>query len=231
MDSRGETILLHIPSGTYLGLDRSAARIVELLNEDPDPAHAASSLSEQFEIPYALALRDVSAVVASVHGMAAPRTSRGRRPTVAGVRIVSRAWWRLSWRYRLATMRATFIVIVIEVGLKCTDVARLSHWMRIPLATDDAPPPAPAPDDLSGLTESELRAYWSIYWVMARWLYDGTCLRRALAFGWSLRSRHPALRLGMIDEGGAIAHAWIEVEGRAFNSQPLTSTFTSRSTY
>ena len=47
----GDSVLLHIPSGTYLGLDRSAARIVELLNQDPDPGYAASVLSERFGIP------------------------------------------------------------------------------------------------------------------------------------------------------------------------------------
>jgi hypothetical protein len=120
--------------------------------------------------------------------------------------------------------------VAVEIGLKCTDITRLARWMGVPLATDTVAPPAIGPDDLSILTERERRLHWAVYWVMARWLYDGTCLRRALAFGWILRRRAPVLRLGMLDDQGTLAHAWIEVEGRAFNSQPVTSTFATRIT-
>jgi coenzyme PQQ synthesis protein D (PqqD)/transglutaminase superfamily protein len=229
MDSRGEVILLHIPSGTYLGLDATAARIVELLNEDPDPSSVASALSEQFGIPYAQAFGDVGLVLASINGMAAPRIGRGRRPTWAGIRLVTRSWWRQSWRYRLVTVQVTAVVVFIEFGLRITNVARLARWMHIPLATNVAIPPEPVPDDLNVLTERERRAYWAVNWVMDRWLYDGTCLRRALTYGWFLRGRHPVLRLGMIDEGEAVAHAWIEVEGRTFGSQRVTGTFATKS--
>jgi hypothetical protein len=225
VDAAGDTILLHIPTGTYLGLDRTAARIVELLNEDPDPRQAAAALSKQFRIPFEQAFGDVSSVVAAVKGMSAPRTTKGRRPTVAGVRVVTRSWWRQSWRYRLASVEVTLVVIAIEIGLKVTDVGRLARWIGVPLSTEELPPPALGPDDVSGLTEREQRVHWALYWVMARWLYDGTCLRRALAFGWFLRRRGPVLRLGMLDDAGTIAHAWIEVEGRVFNAQPVTGTF------
>jgi hypothetical protein len=228
LNSRGETILLHIPSGTYLGLDPTAARIVALLNENSDPNNAAAVLSNQFDISFTQALDDVIAVVVSVNDLAARRVSRLRRPSVAGTYIVFRAWWRQSRRYRLATLQVALMVMFVEVGLKVTDVARLARWMHVPLATDDSPLPAPGPDDMSGLSERELRVYWAINWVMVRWLYDGTCLRRALTFGWFLRGRHPVLRLGMIDEGDSMAHAWIEVEGRAFNSQTVTGSFASR---
>lgn len=223
----GETILLHIPSGTYLGLDRSATRIVDLLNEDPDPAHAATALSHQFSIPFEQAIGDVGAVIAAVTGMSAPRTGRGRRPTVAGVRIVTRSWLQQSWRYRLTTVEVTAVVVLIELGLRLTDVSRLARWMRVPLATDEASPPAIAPDDVSGFTFAEQRAHWALFWVMERWLYDGTCLRRALALGWFLRRRSPVLRLGMLNESGTVAHAWIEVDGKAFNAQPVTGTFSA----
>jgi Transglutaminase-like superfamily/Coenzyme PQQ synthesis protein D (PqqD) len=225
VDVAGDAILLHIPSGTYLGLDRSAARIVELLNEDPDPKQAAAALSRQFGIPFEQALGDVSAVVAAVKGMSAPRTNKGRRPTVAGVRVVTRSWWNQSWRYRWASLEVSLVVMAIEIGLKVTDVGHLAGWMGVPLSTEEAPPPAIGPDDVSGLTDHEQRLHWALYWVMNRWLYDGTCLRRALAFGWFLRRRGPVLRLGMLDEAGTIAHAWIEVDGMVFNAQPVTGTF------
>jgi hypothetical protein len=162
--------------------------------------------------------------------MSAPRMSRGRRPTVAGVRVVTRSWWHQSWLYRLAIVEVTLVVVVIEIGLKLTDVSRLARWMGVPLATDDAAPPAISPDDMRGLTERERRIHLALHWVMARWLYDGTCLRRALTLGWFLRRRGPVLRLGMLTEQGTVAHAWIEVEGRAFNAQPVTAIFSSGAT-
>jgi hypothetical protein len=227
VDASGETILLHLRSGTYLSLDRSAARIVDLLNDDPDPGHAAEALSRQFGVPFEQALADVGAVVAAVQGLSAPRTNRGRRPTVAGVRVVTQSWWRMSTRYRSTTVRVTLVVVAIEVGLRMVSVARLARWLRVPLDTDQSPPPLTGPDDLDGLSDAEERAHWAVRWVLARWLYDGTCLRRALALGFFLRSRHPVLRLGMVDEAGGVAHAWIEVGGRAFDTQPVTGTFSA----
>jgi hypothetical protein len=225
LDASGETILLHLPSGTYLSLDRSAARIVDLLNDEPDPRHAAEALSRQFGVPFDQALGDVGAVAAAVQGMSAPRTNRGRRPTVAGVRVVTQSWWRMSARYRWTTAQVTLVVVAIEVGLKMVSVARLARCMQVPLATDQSAPPLAGPDDLAGLSDAEQRAHWAVRWVLARWLYDGTCLRRALALGFFLRRHHPVLRLGMIDEAGAVAHAWIEVGGQAFDAQPVIGTF------
>jgi hypothetical protein len=224
-DASGERVLLHLPSGTYLGLDRSAARIVDLLNEDPDPRQAAEAIARQFGIPIDQALGDVGAVVAAVQGMSAPRTSRGRLPTVAGVRLVTQSWWRMPWRYRMTTVRAAVVVVAIEVGLAFVSVSRLARIMRVPLATDPAPPPLVGPDDLSALGPGEQRAHWAVQWVLARWVYDATCLRRALAFGWFIRRRSPVLRLGMLDEEGVVAHAWVEAEGRAFNASMVTGSF------
>ncbi len=218
-------MLLHLPSGTYLGLDRAATRIVELLNEDPDPRHAAEVIAQRFAIPFEQAFGDVSAVIAAVQGLSAPRTNRGRRPTVAGVRVVTRSWLRQSHPFQLATVQATVVVVAIEVGLKVFSLSRLAGWMGVPLATDSVPPPLAAVDDLHGLSDPEARAYWAVQWVLARWLYDATCLRRALAFGWFIRRRHPVLRLGMIDVEDTVAHAWIEVDGKVFNAQPVTGTF------
>jgi hypothetical protein len=225
VDASGARVLLHLPSGTYLGLDRSAARIVDLLNEDPDPRHAAEALARRFEIPVEQAMGDVGAVVAAVKGMSAPRTNRGRRPTVAGVRVVTQSWWQLPWRFRWAAVQAALVVVAIEVGLAVLTVSRLARWMRVPLATDGAAPPLVGPDDLSALNPGEQRAHWAVQWVLARWVYDATCLRRALAFGWFLRRSGPVLRLGMIDDEGVTAHAWIEVGGQAFNASTVTGSF------
>ncbi len=225
MDGSGRTILLHLRSGTYLSLDRSAARIVHLLNEAPDPRQAAEALARQFDVPFEQALGDVGVVAAAVQGMSAPRTNRGRRPTVAGARLVTQSWWRMPGRSRWTTVRVTLVFVAIEVGLKTVRLARLARWMQVPLATDHAPPPSAGQDDLTGLSAAEHRAYEAVCWVLSRWLYDGTCLRRALALGFFLRRHHPVLRLGMIDEAGAVAHAWIEVGGRVFDARAVTGTF------
>jgi Transglutaminase-like superfamily/Coenzyme PQQ synthesis protein D (PqqD) len=225
VDASGTRVLLHLPTGTYLGLDRSAARIVDLLNSDPDPRHAAEALAQRFGIPIEQALGDVGAVVAAVRGLSAERTDRGRRPTVAGVRVVTQSWWQLPWRFRMAVVQAAMVVVAIEIGLAVFSLSRLARMIRVPLATDGAVPPLVGPDDLSGLNPGEQRAHWAVQWVLARWIYDATCLRRALAFGWFLRRRDPVLRLGMIDDQGATAHAWIEVDGRAFNASTVTGSF------
>jgi hypothetical protein len=223
----GGAVLLHIPSGTYLSLDGSAVRVVELLNADPDPGRAAQNLAESFGISEDRAQSDVLSVIQSVRGLSAPRLHRGRRPTLAGSSAVIHYWRRLPWRLRLAVFRASLVVGLIELGLRFSDLDRLSRFLRVPLATNEVAPPAMEPDDLSGFTDDEVRLYWAIHWVMARWLYDGTCLRQALALGWFLRKRMPVLRLGMLDGDRAVAHAWIEVAGRSFNVQPVSGTFRS----
>jgi hypothetical protein len=200
---------------------------VNLLNLDPDPERVASALSKQYGIALPQALSDVRAVVSSVRNLGAVRENKGRHPTVAGVTHVARSWWRQPWTLRLTIFEVTLVVAAIEVGLKLTDVSRLGSLLGVPLGTDEVPPPAAGPDDLSGLSERKRRAYWSVDWVMQRWLYDGTCLRRALALGWMLRDRHPVLRLGMIDNAEMVAHAWIEVDGKAFGAQEVKSAFVS----
>ncbi len=218
-------MLLHLPTGTYLGLDRSASRIVELLNSDPDPESAARALARRFDIPFEQALGDVRAVIDAVQGMNAPRVGRGRRPTVAGTRLVKQSWLRQSWRLRFATIQVTVVVIAVEVGLMVPDLPTLARWIGVPLATDRTEMPLGGPDDLSQLTSAEQDKYRAVHWVLTRWLFDGTCLRRALALGWFLRRRDPVLRLGMLRDDDAVAHAWIEVDGRAFNAQPVTASF------
>jgi len=227
VDASGQTILLHLPSGTYLGLDQSAARIVELLNADPDPMHAADVLVQHYGVGVDQARGDVRAVVAAVQGVSAPRTNRVRRPTVPGALAVSRSWCSMSNRYRWSTFKVTVVVAVIEVGLPLVSIPRLARWMQVPLATDGTSPPSAGPDDLSGLSDAERRAHWAVRWVLARWLCDGTCLRRALVLGFFLRRHKPVLRLGMVDDSDVVAHAWIECGARAFDAQPVTGTFSA----
>jgi hypothetical protein len=226
-DASGARILLHLPSGTYLRLDESAARIVDLLNEDPDPGHAAARLASDFDISHDQALGDVRTVIATVQGRAAARTHRGRLPTPSGMVAVGRSWRGLPRAGRWATAEAAMVIMVIEAGLAVSSLPRLATLMGVPLATDQEAAPVETDDSeaIAALGERERRAMWAVDWVLSRWLFDETCLRRSLAFGWFIRRRKPVLRLGMIDDGGAIAHAWVEAGGKAFDTTTVTGTF------
>jgi hypothetical protein len=52
--------------------------------------------------------------------------------------------------------------------------------------------------------------------VAGAWPFsNGPCLRRALVLGHLLRSRSPAVRIGIAGSGDSLlAHAWLEVAGR-----------------
>jgi Transglutaminase-like superfamily len=124
-------------------------------------------------------------------------------------------------------VEAAGVVIAVEIGLAVTSLPRLARWCGVPLATDRDDPVLDVDNfaALEALTAREQRAHWAVDWFLERWLFDGTCLRRSLAFGWFIRARRPVLRLGMIDDGGKVAHAWVEAEGRAFDAVQVTGAF------
>ncbi|HEY4929188.1 MAG TPA: lasso peptide biosynthesis B2 protein [Acidimicrobiales bacterium] len=226
----GHLVVLHVPSGTYLRLEGSAADIVSLLVEHGDAGAAATALSARFAIPMAQARDDVASVVRSVTGLRAARASQPRRPTWSGMRRTVGGWVRLPPAKMLGVAQATVVVLVVEVGLRTTDLDRLARWMGSPMASTSAP--ATRDDDAANvatLSRAEQRNYWAATWVLDRWVYDGTCLRRALATGWFLRRHHPELHLGLIDEGET-SHAWIEAAGMSFNAIPVTGVFVGRPT-
>jgi Transglutaminase-like superfamily/HTH domain len=218
-DSADRTVLLHIPSGTYLKLDNAAKRIVELLNRQSDPMLAAHELAQRLGISIATAVHDIESVVATVNGLNTSRTSRSRRPTMAGATAVGQSWLRKSWIDRWATTQATLAVLAVEVGLKVTDVSHLARWLGVPLVATDRPAEPPVDAETVGrLSERDQRMLWAVQWVMDRWLYDATCLRQALVFGWFIRRRSPVLRLGLLDTAETVAHAWVEAVGLSFNA-------------
>jgi len=220
----GDRILLHVPSGTYLRLDASASTIFDLLVEYGDRSNAAANLADRYDIPVERAEIDVGSVITTISRLRASRASHGRRPGITGMRRTLREWWSLPARLRLDVVRTTAVVVVAEIGLRTTDIARLADLMRVPLATQMADIPTIAPLDRSRLTSGEERLQWATGWTLDRWVYDGTCLRRALVSGFFLRRHHPVLRLGLIGEGQN-AHAWVEAEGMSFDASGVTDTF------
>lgn len=229
-DPDGGRVLLHVPSGTYLRLDKSAARIVDLLRQcDGDEARASALLARRFRIDVDVAMTDVSAVSRSVGTLSSEPSTPGRQATPRGTLAVARSWWRKPLRQRWAIWKAACVVLVVEVGLKRVDLPRLSSWMRVPLdATPDQVQPTEAPDLLERLDERERLVHWAVVWVLDRWVFDATCLRRALAFGFFLRHRRPVLRMGVLERDPGdepLAHAWIEAEGSVYNALAVTGTF------
>lgn len=235
----GGLVLLHIATGTYLGLDRAASRIVALLEEHGDVDGAARALAERFDVSLAVAQRDVTAVVASVRGLTAVRHGRARRPTLHGGMGELRRWWRLPPSRRWAATKVLAVVVCVELGLRLLPLDRLARYMGIPLdaagesgrrseagnGSGTATTDAGGAGERGQLTAREELLWWAVRWVLARWTFDATCLRQALVFGWFLRRRHPVMRIGLLDDAGAVAHAWIVADDLVVNALPTVGTF------
>jgi hypothetical protein len=223
----GEQVVLHVPSGTYLRLEGSASDIVDLLVEFGAAGPAAQALAARYSLPSTQADADVASVVTAITGLQANRASRPRRPTGSGSLHVLRAWLRLPPRRMVADTKAVVAVLAVEVGLRTSDLEQVVRRFRVPLASGSVP--ATRVDDnanVATLSVREQRHYWAATWALDRWLYGGTCLRRALVTGWFLRRHRPELHLGLIGDGGT-SHAWIEAQGMSFNAVPVTGRFAS----
>ena len=221
----GERILLHVPSGTYLRLDRNASIIVDLLVEHEDEGEAAKALAARVCISVERAEVDVASVVGTLAGLRHSRSSRIRVPSADGVISTVKEWWALPVMLRLAVAKAALAVLAVEIGLRSTDVRTLSQVVRVPLAAGmTTVPKAKVDAGAEGLSLEEGRAYWATGWVLDRWVFPGTCLRRALVTSFFLRRHHPMLRLGLVGEGQT-THAWVEAEGMVFNATEVTGDF------
>jgi Transglutaminase-like superfamily/Coenzyme PQQ synthesis protein D (PqqD) len=201
------SVVLHLPTGTYLELDQVATEILGLVSELGE-AGAARVLSERYNLPVQRARADVLRVARAVRSGAATSAARGRRPTLRGAIDVARGWWRLPLAARIATCQAALLVLTVEVALKLSSLDAVARRIGAPLAVDDRDGAAP-PLDETTLTSKERLHLWAVRWVLQRWLFDATCLRRALAWGRVLRARRPALCIGLVEEDGVLAHAWL----------------------
>jgi hypothetical protein len=84
-------------------------------------------------------------------------------------------------------------------------------------ATLSFDPPASFATEAS-LSEREKANLGVALAVLRKSSLNGTCLRRALVMSDILRDRTPILRVGVAKADGAVmAHAWIEVDGYAFD--------------
>lgn len=227
----GGHVVLHVPTGTYLKLDRSASVILDLLAETGTPGGASARLAELADIPLPRAESDVRSVVVAMERLRRRPSRPPRRPGVRTSVHEVRAWWSLSLPTRLAVVRVVVVLCAVEVGLRTLDIQRLSSFLRTPLrgATDAGVPgsalgPGVVPGDPSSLLPSERRMLVAIEWVSKRWVNPVTCLRRALLTGYFLRRRGPSLRLGLMADG-LTAHAWVEAEGVGWGVEDVTGVF------
>lgn len=207
------SVVLHVPTSRYWQLDRRATEIVALLAEHGHVGRAARALAETRGLTFDQATTDVCTVLNSFGDVRGKYASPPRRISAHALIDVGRSWLGLSSADKLGTVVATGLLCLIELGFRTTDIRRLARWLRVPLS-DDVGMPAPN----KGPAEMSIRDRRTIYrveWVLARWLYPPTCLRRALLAGFFLRARHPVLRLGLMADGKT-AHAWIEAEGRSY---------------
>lgn len=124
------------------------------------------------------------------------------------------AFIRLPWRTQVRALHVVALAVVVEVGLRLLSLPRLARALGVRLETDAAPSDpreeVPAPPTVDAC-HRELDV---VVRVMRHWPSERICLRRALVLGRLLRERRPLLRLGVArDDGGLVAHAWIEVDG------------------
>ncbi|MHB1583393.1 MAG: lasso peptide biosynthesis B2 protein [Acidimicrobiales bacterium] len=211
-----------MPTGTYLQLDQSAALIFDLLADSDGTESAADRLAQRVRIPPEQAEADVKAVVDALGGLRRTPGRPPRRPgLVSGWREVAR-WWGLPWALRLAVARVVVLLCLVEIAFWAIDIKRLSSLLGTPLAEGTGPS---LPEGSgSELDHSERRLLAAVDWVARRWLFPGTCLRRALLTGHFLRRRRPVLRLGLMADG-VTAHAWVEVGGATYGFEDVTGVF------
>ncbi|HSB85446.1 MAG TPA: lasso peptide biosynthesis B2 protein [Ilumatobacteraceae bacterium] len=137
---------------------------------------------------------------------------------------------RLPPRELLTTIHVVVVLAAVEVLVRWVSLPRLSRVLGV--RVDIQPPRADAVqlpvDALSRRAQRQLQCTWKVAdaWPFSR----GPCLRRALVGGHLIRDLHPAIRLGVAGSGDALlAHAWLEIDGRALETVSAFSLFQRRS--
>jgi hypothetical protein len=206
------SVILHVPSGTYLRLDAAATEILDLVREEGEDS-ATLSIARRHELDSDVAIADVKSVITAISTAGSGTASTGRRPTLQGSISVVRGWSRLSTPAKLAVAQATAMTVAVELSLHLFPIDKIARWVGAPLADSQGQADTELPElTRDQLSDKERRFLAAMDWTLARWIFDGTCLRRALVSGWALRSRKPALHLGLLDDDEALAHAWLSFE-------------------
>ena len=72
----GEAVLLHLDSETYFGLNETAARFWALLSAGTLPRRAVEAMSEEFDAPAEVLLRDLERLLDEFERLGLLRTDR-----------------------------------------------------------------------------------------------------------------------------------------------------------
>ena len=207
------SVVLHIPSGSYLELDDSATTILRLVNERGREG-ATAELVRQFGIDDAVARADVATVIETIVGAQSHPVRPLRRPKVTGAVDVFRKWLRMDGNAKLAVVGMSVVVLGVEVAIRMRPVDEIARTIGVPVNSSPVDLAEGRGElDYSGLTSKEVLRLDALEWVLRHWITDATCLRQALASGWVLRSHQPRLQIGLTDQDDVIAHAWIVVDG------------------
>jgi hypothetical protein len=208
-----KSVVLHVPSGTYLRLDAAATEILTLLQTD-GPSGAAATLTQRHGLDPALATEYVTSVLEQLREARAVGQTSMRRPGVRGGASVVQQWARLPGRAKAAVMETTVLVVAIELALRMFPIDTIARRVGAPLAdSQGAADPGVAELDMSQLSDRTQQRLAAADWTLARWVFDATCLRKALLYGWVLRGHGPELHIGLMKTGDALAHAWLAVDG------------------
>jgi hypothetical protein len=219
------SVVLHVPSGTYLRLDGSATEILDLVRSEGKDG-AVNTLEARYALDRERASADVADVLEAISSARATGDGKGRRPDLRGVATVVGEWACLGGPARLVTAEIGALVMALEVALRLVPIDAISRRLGVPLTDLDGSvgPGGPALD-LEQLSDREVLRFAAVDWVLARWVFDATCLRRALAYGWVLRRRHPQLHIGLMQGGDVTAHAWLAVDGSTVGALGQVQTF------
>jgi hypothetical protein len=210
------SIVLRLRTGVYFELDRSATEIVRLVQRC-GPAEAVEVLAARHGRPAAEIEADVDRVLHTLEHTTLPATARPRHPTWRGGAAVVLRWFRLPLSGKVATVYTSGLVVAVEALLYIGHIDRVSRCLGAPLLDSSEAEDLP-PLDPMWLTSRERTLLAALASVQRRWLFDATCLRRALAAAWILRRRHPRLCLGLTGAEGALAHAWLVVGGHTIDA-------------
>ncbi|MGD9751180.1 MAG: lasso peptide biosynthesis B2 protein [Acidimicrobiia bacterium] len=120
----------------------------------------------------------------------------------------------LGWRTRASLLPLCASALLVEIGLRTMNTARVARLCGVPLTLTSAGPP-PSDPVRSALPTWARRELDLVESLMRHWPLDNTCLRRCLVAGRRLRPLGPSLRLGVARDSGVLrAHAWLEIDGR-----------------
>jgi Transglutaminase-like superfamily/Coenzyme PQQ synthesis protein D (PqqD) len=222
-DKPSGSVVLHLRKGVYFELDRSATEVVKLVRSSGATATAAT-LADRHDIPVEVVARDVERVLGTIRDAVAVPAARARHPSWRSCAKVAQHWFALPLGQKYDTIYASTLVMSVEVLLRCAPLDRVSRWLRSPL-TDPFGAQGLPPLGPSSLTSRERRLLSALASAQRRWLWDATCLRRALASGWVLRRHQPKLCLGLASSNDNIAHAWLVVDGQTLDDLPGATPF------